>query len=401
MLSALALTYNGQEISDGDTIQIRPFSDPEVSLTLRMLADSGAQSEQVGEPCVHVTGFELPATLDHGSTPLGCLPAGAGRSVDVVMAADAPANSSDKYDFAVSFEEGGVQEEIRFSAVVQDRVAGDTDGDMDVDFADFLNLQSNFGKEVEDGHRSADFDGSGVVDFADFLELSENFGQALAADRGEPVAELNPQGDQVPRAWTDAYVINQKAQLFVDAARGVLSNDANQFGQILSLADRLLQALSPSGIHAELVESPVAGQVTFNADGSFNYIPPPEFIGVAEFSYVPVSETRGVAQRVSITVLSEFQTNSETAVNDQYIALQDNVLVVDAADGVLKNDNAEADPLSAAIVDAPEHGSVTLDADGAFIYTPDPNYRGIDTFSYVANDQFFSSKPATVTIRVA
>ena len=153
-------------------------------------------------------------------------------------------------------------------------------------------------------------------------------------------------------------------------------------------------------LRAELLEAPVAGQVTFNDDGSFRYVPPSEFIGVAEFSYVPVSDREGVPQTVSITVLSEFLTQSETARDDSYFTTQDSVLVVNASRGVIQNDNDEADPLRAALFDPPENGTVTLGPDGDFIYVPDPNFVGIDTFTYVANDQFFSSQPATVTIRV-
>lgn len=53
-------------------------------------------------------------------------------------------------------------------------VPGDTDGDQDVDFADFLIVSGNFGEAGiwTDG----DFDGDGLVAFGDFLQLSSNFG---------------------------------------------------------------------------------------------------------------------------------------------------------------------------------------------------------------------------------
>ena len=56
--------------------------------------------------------------------------------------------------------------------------AGDTDGDGDSDFADFLNLSSNFGKH--DALRSeGDLNGDSVVSFGDFLILSSNFGTSI------------------------------------------------------------------------------------------------------------------------------------------------------------------------------------------------------------------------------
>ena len=47
------------------------------------------------------------------------------------------------------------------------------------------------------------------------------------------------------------------------------------------------------------------------------------------------------------------------------------------------------------------NGSVVLNADGSFTYTPDANYCGTDSFTYHANDGMDDSNVATVTIEVA
>src|SRR5262249_46018833 len=60
----------------------------------------------------------------------------------------------------------------------------------------------------------------------------------------------------------------------------------------------------------------------------------------------------------------------------------------------------EGDPLTAVLAIGPEHGSVTLAADGSFVYTPDAGYFGTDQFTYVAHDGRADSPPATVRIRV-
>ena len=51
----------------------------------------------------------------------------------------------------------------------------------------------------------------------------------------------------------------------------------------------------------------------------------------------------------------------------------------------------DADPdaattLTAVLVSGPAHGTLTLNADGSFTYTPDANYSGPDSFIYRAND---------------
>ena len=59
------------------------------------------------------------------------------------------------------------------------------DGNGKVEFADFLVLSGNFGKEVND-HADGDIDCNGKVEFADFLVLSGNFGKEIAGTQSVP-----------------------------------------------------------------------------------------------------------------------------------------------------------------------------------------------------------------------
>jgi VCBS repeat-containing protein len=75
-------------------------------------------------------------------------------------------------------------------------------------------------------------------------------------------------------------------------------------------------------------------------------------------------------------------------------------LVVDLP-GVLLNDtDPEGDPLTALLVSDVSNGTLTLNADGSFSYTPDADFTGTDSFTYKANDGELDSDPATVTIIV-
>ena len=55
---------------------------------------------------------------------------------------------------------------------------------------------------------------------------------------------------------------------------------------------------------------------------------------------------------------------------------------------MLGNDtDPDGDTLTAAVVDsAPSHGTLTLNADGSFTYTPAANFNGTDSFTYRASD---------------
>src|SRR5439155_20377786 len=62
-------------------------------------------------------------------------------------------------------------------------------------------------------------------------------------------------------------------------------------------------------------------------------------------------------------------------------------LTVDAAHGLLANDSdADGDPITAALIVPPQHGTMTLHADGSFAYVADPGFIGLDTFHYCVSD---------------
>jgi hypothetical protein len=89
------------------------------------------------------------------------------------------------------------------------------------------------------------------------------------------------------------------------------------------------------------------------------------------------------------------------AVNDTFTASQDTALVI-TAPGVLGNDtDLDGDTLNAVLVVSPAHGTLTLNTDGSFTYTPGPGFSGSDTFAYQVSDATELSNIATVTIDVA
>jgi len=72
-----------------------------------------------------------------------------------------------------------------------------------------------------------------------------------------------------------------------------------------------------------------------------------------------------------------------------------------AAPGVLANDSdADGNTLSASLAAPPAHGSVVLNVDGGFTYTPQAGYSGSDSFTYKASDGTATSAPAAVAITV-
>ncbi|HLW65289.1 MAG TPA: Ig-like domain-containing protein, partial [Gemmataceae bacterium] len=57
-------------------------------------------------------------------------------------------------------------------------------------------------------------------------------------------------------------------------------------------------------------------------------------------------------------------------------------------------------PLTAILVSQPSSGTLTLNADGSFTYTPDAGFTGTVTFTYYATDGTNDSNIATVTLDI-
>ncbi|MDP2401736.1 MAG: cell wall-binding repeat-containing protein, partial [Actinomycetota bacterium] len=88
------------------------------------------------------------------------------------------------------------------------------------------------------------------------------------------------------------------------------------------------------------------------------------------------------------------------AVANTYQALVGTTLSV-AAPGVLGNDiDADSDPLDARLMQTTLSGTLGMNADGSFTYTPDAGFTGVDTFTYRAFDGAAYSDAATVSITV-
>jgi len=148
-----------------------------------------------------------------------------------------------------------------------------------------------------------------------------------------------------------------------------------------------------------VVAGPTHGALSGTAP-NLTYTPAANYNGPDSFTFKANDGTvDSSAATVSITVTAV--NDPPVAANDSYAATEDTVLTI-AAPGVLANDSdVDGDPLTALIVVGPGHGSVTLNANGSFTYTPAANYNGPDSFTYKANDGALNSNIATVAITVA
>lgn len=91
---------------------------------------------------------------------------------------------------------------------------------------------------------------------------------------------------------------------------------------------------------------------------------------------------------------------TSVANNDTYTTASDKPVKVDAETGVMSNDAVDIEQGQVSIVSEPSHGQVMLEVNGAFSYTPDSGFSGVDSFDYAVVDSDGQEAVATVTVTV-
>ena len=143
---------------------------------------------------------------------------------------------------------------------------------------------------------------------------------------------------------------------------------------------------------ASVVLDPLHGSVTFNADGSFSYLPDTNFVGVDAFDFLvnDGSDDSNVAT-VTISVTNTNPTTSGSSGSTEF-----NTPLIGAVFGT----DADNDSLTASLVSEPLHGLLTLSSDGSFVYAPDIDFAGMDSFEFHFTDGAAASNLATFSITI-
>ncbi|RNB42969.1 tandem-95 repeat protein, partial [Agromyces tardus] len=198
-----------------------------------------------------------------------------------------------------------------------------------------------------------------------------------AASAGQPAgfaAQVEPSQlgpNQAPIAVDDAYQMLADTTLTVDDP-GVTGNDTEPDGDWYQVDDHT---------------KPQVGSLWVNAHGPFGYTPPAGFTGTVTFTYVLKDDFGALSTWATVTIevlpAGSDATLPPTANDDTYVYALSTPLYI-AAPGVLANDDAEGRE-GTLVLDyaSPQIGTVDLQADGSFLYTPHDSIGGTWWFRYL------------------
>ncbi len=145
---------------------------------------------------------------------------------------------------------------------------------------------------------------------------------------------------------------------------------------------------------------PTNGSVTING-GQVDYEPDLDFSGSDSFTYTIEDQNGDVSNTATVVVNVTGVNDLPTAANDNGTLDEDDSVVID----VLANDSdldGTLDATTVLVMTDAANGITNVDAlTGAVTYTPDANYNGSDSFTYVVRDNDDgTSNAATVTLAV-
>ena len=160
----------------------------------------------------------------------------------------------------------------------------------------------------------------------------------------------------------------------------------------------------PSTSVITIVSPPSNGQAVVNNNGTPNdptddfveYTPNPDFNGSDNFVY-EICDANGDCDQGNVIVNVNPVGDSPLAVEDAETMDEDGILY----GNVSTNDTRSGDGGNIwTVVTNPSHGTVIMNPDGSYIYTPEENYNGPDSFTYQLCDVDGSCSSATVEIEV-
>ncbi|MCB1957399.1 MAG: retention module-containing protein, partial [Rhodocyclaceae bacterium] len=243
---------------------------------------------------------------------------------------------------------------------------------------------------------AAGVDGGGTGDGNDFvrlLRIAEGVDPLSVTFAGEAAATEPDQsgaatGDGVPLAVDDDVTTALGTTVIID----VLDNDRDPDGNPLTIV-----AVGGQPVSVGVPVDVDGGTVVLNEDGTLSFTPADGVEGPVSFTYTISDGSSLVSATVTVQV-------GDAPLDDQPLAVDDTGTTEagQALTGNLaSNDSPSLDGGNVwAIASGPANGTVVVNPDGTYTYTPADGFLGTDSFTYTLTDANGDVSTATVTISV-
>ena len=168
----------------------------------------------------------------------------------------------------------------------------------------------------------------------------------------------------------------------------VLTNDTDVDNDPLTVTQYIINGITyPAGTSTVI---PGTGTIKINADGSYTFTPAIHYKGTVPTVIYTVSDGIGTATgNLFITVTPA---DNSIVVTANPVTTQINLPV----NGAVTATDADGDVMTFTKGSNPAHGTVVVNSDGTYTYTPDKDYGGDDSFTVTVSN----GKGGTVTVTV-
>ena len=241
---------------------------------------------------------------------------------------------------------------------------------------DVFDLETAAGEESADGNSA--YIPTEIVAESSVQDFGRGPNPSVSTLPGVDIgADITYNLNDTPVALPDTAVVNEDGSVIID----VTANDTDFDGTI-----------DPTTV--VIATAPQNGSAVVNADGTVTYTPNADYYGPDNFSYT-VKDNDGGVSNPAVVNISVNPVNDMTVVNpDSAVTDEDTPIAID----VLANDT-DIDGADATLVSATDgaNGTTSVNTEtGVVTYTPNPDFNGVDTFTYTNSEG--NSEVVTVTV---
>ncbi|PSV31613.1 tandem-95 repeat protein, partial [Photobacterium sp. GB-210] len=213
------------------------------------------------------------------------------------------------------------------------------------------------------------------------------------------------------KGGTDTITVNVKVNPINDAPVLVDDNNDPLGSDITVTTDEevavsgQLSATDADGDSLTFTQSsnPTNGQLTVNTDGTWTYTPNNDFNGDDSFK-VEVSDGKGGTDTITVNVTVNPVNDAPVLVDDNNDPLGSDITVTTdeevAVSGKLSATDVDGDSLTFTQSSNPTNGTVTVNTDGTWTYTPNSDFNGDDSFKVEVSDGNGGTDTITVNVTV-